>query len=668
MRPTRAFALLLAAVVAPAAGDGRLETLFSHAAEVTVEGEGLAALSLPLDVISSCRPDLSDVRLVDGEGREVPYLVDSGVAPERSLERLERLQLEVLEVARSTETSDTAPHVRRETLRLRIPDEARSGAWELVLETGSAAFVRRVEVSELPSDDREPRSSAGSVFRLPASGLENLSVALGPLEGEKLLVDISGQEEFWLSPTPVLLRSTELAGRARLRAPLAILERSEHDGRTRLILERPRGLVADRLVVETSTATFRRAVQVHDEGPGGEGRIGSGEWIRVEAFSPAEQLEVDLARAAGDRLRVEIENGDSPPLEGLTIHAEVRQPALVFSAAAGAERLLFGGGRAHRPAYDLARLSPRLPAGGSEADLALRLRDRERLATVALGPLAPNPDFDPQPALAFAMAPGARLDPAGYSHRQVIDAEPSAEGLNRVALDVALLAHARTDLADLRVVDAFGLQRPFLLERPGTLERWSLGPEDRVTEGGSTSYELTLPVRPLPVEGLTLSTPEPFFDRDYKVFGAVDEDEEVVATGRLARQLGDVAPVTVPLPARRWASLRLEVEDGDNPPLALEQVEGSARLPALYFPAPPGRYHLLAGQADSAAPRYELERVREVVLAVSAGSAESAAVEPNPDYSPKRWGSGDFAQTALLWAAIAAAVLSLAWMTVRLSR
>lgn len=72
--------------------------------------------------------------------------------------------------------------------------------------------------------------------------------------------------------------------------------------------------------------------------------------------------------------------------------------------------------------------------------------------------------------------------------------------------------------------------------------------------------------------------------------------------------------------------------------------------------APEGGYSLLLGNPDVPAPRYELERVRDVVLAASNNAAEAGPLEANPEYSLRaRLGGEDGAsgllQTGLVWGA-----------------
>jgi hypothetical protein len=95
--------------------------------------------------------------------------------------------------------------------------------------------------------------------------------------------------------------------------------------------------------------------------------------------------------------------------------------------------------------------------------------------------------------------------------------------------------------------------------------------------------------------------------------------------------------------------------------------------PELLLVAPAGQYTLLLGDPNVAAPRYELERVRDAILSVSSGSASRGTLSTNPDYSVRaRLSQGerveDALPTVILWIVLILAVAFLAVVTLRLAR
>ena len=226
------------------------------------------------------------------------------------------------------------------------------------------------------------------------------------------------------------------------------------------------------------------------------------------------------------------------------------------------------------------------------------------------------------------------------------------------------------DLSDLRIVDDASHQWPYLIERGAATDLLPLAVEGPEVKEGISRYRLRPPVSPLRLDRILLDTGSGFFDRPYRVEAGLAEGEtKTLARGRLIRAIGDPRPVSIEFPSSRLASLDLLVEDGDDVPLDFRSVRARVLRPELYLTAPAGRYALLMGAPGQSAPRYELERVRDVVLAVKAAPIETSRLEPNGDYSLKARLKGQgLQQTVLMWAALIAAVVILAFMTLRLAR
>jgi hypothetical protein len=115
------------------------------------------------------------------------------------------------------------------------------------------------------------------------------------------------------------------------------------------------------------------------------------------------------------------------------------------------------------------------------------------------------------------------------------------------------------------------------------------------------------------------------------------------------------------------------VDDGDESSLSWRAVRARAVEPELFLVAPAGAYTLLIGNPDAAPPRYELERVRDVVLAVRGGTAAAEPLEANPRYSlGAHLASGDRLAGLLprlaLWTVLLAAVVVLGIVTLRTAR
>jgi hypothetical protein len=659
-----------------------LRRLFPQEAPVLIAGGGLSRLVLPPAILAACRPDLSDLRLFDAHDKEVPFLVDAGAGKPAGVEIIQRFEARVLDAARAEIRRQSVPPLRRETLEIGVPAaEPQTGNWVLVVEPRQGEFVARVNVEGLGAAGGAVRLvQDGSVFRLAgARAAEKLRLPLPPFRGPRLRVVFETEHPFWLEPALRLESARAIERGGKIDVPLDVLSVHSADGRTVIDLARPRGVVPDLLRIETGTRTFDRRVEVRDDGPAGSGTIlGSGTVFRVEALVPVGEQEVVLRSARGDRLRVEIDDGDSPALERLAFAAVIRQPSLIFStdaAPAGQEfgSLRFGGGRAHAPRYDLAGLLP-APAAtvtGKRAVAAALLYDPAAVHAARLGDARPNPAYDGAPALAFAMRPGAVVDRRLFSHLRSLTVPSTAEGLSRLRIEPADLAVLNDDLSDLRVTDDTSRQWPYLLERDAATDLVPLEVEGPKSRDRTSRYTLRLPVSPMRFDRLILDTGAGFFDRGFSLEAksADKKEDQIILRGRLTRPVDDPRPVNLAVPAVRLASIDLVVEDGDDAPLEFRSARARVVLPEVYLTAPEGRYALLLGAPDQDPPRYELERVRDVVLAVKAAPIAAGALETNRDYSlhARLQGQG-YRQTALLWIALSAAVLVLVILTLRLAR
>ncbi len=571
-----ALLLVAAAAVAqreaPAAGGSAaggapaVASLFPHRAPLAAPAGRLVRLALPPAVLAACRRDLSDLRIVDAGGAEVPFLLHRGPGAAERLEVIASARPRLLDARRRARARKGLPPVRWESYELSAPTAPpEAQRWDLVLVTGRSRFVRALRVEAGGKTVAE-----GSVFRLAGPGRENLRLALPALSGDRLRVVLEGEDGELLEPSFRYERVRVIAGEEGARVPLAVVERHGAEGRTTVELERPGSLVPDRLVLATDTPAFDRRVEVWDEGPGAAREpLAEGSIYRLPGPPRVEGLEVPLRPARGDRLRVVIDDGDSPPLATLEVRAAVPRPTLLFALPAGAgpapsraegdttATLLFGGGRALRPSYDLEalRAEPGRPVTGDRAEILERLADPAALPEARLGEASDNPTYDPAPALAFAMHPGAPVEAGLYRWRRHLEAEPSPEGLVRLRLDLDDLARARRDLADLRISDETSHQWAYLVEEAAAREARDLEVGAVETRDGRSRYPLTPSAAPVTLDGVSLEVGAPFFDRAYTLEGLRDGEPIPLASGRLVRRAGDPRPLAVAFPPARVEGL-----------------------------------------------------------------------------------------------------------------
>jgi hypothetical protein len=158
---------------------------------------------------------------------------------------------------------------------------------------------------------------------------------------------------------------------------------------------------------------------------------------------------------------------------------------------------------------------------------------------------------------------------------------------------------------------------------PGPILRASVPLTRRQSEPGRSRFRLTLPAARLPIVALELTVAGGNLLRDARVLEASLVGQEaqprMLGQARLTRVVRDQVaadalriPITQPIEPQ----LDLVVDDGDNPPLALESVTAVfAELPWIYFDATPSAVAARYGDPRLTAPRYDLEAARMTIPA-----------------------------------------------------
>jgi len=659
--PFLSFLLALGLATSASAQDRDDPTpLLRSEADVHVDTPGLHRIPLSADVLSGAAAGLSDVRILDAAGDEVPWLLAGAVAPRPGTEAI---PLTPVEATRDRRRRVYDRYGRYETFVLDLPAAPVGIAgWDLEIETPEGTFSRRYRVYALEAGSRGRELGRGTLFRFAAPLREKRRIALGA-EATRVVVAIDGDDYTWLSPTFSAVAARPSAEVPSLAMPLNVVSRRSEGGITTLRVARPRGVIPSAVRVETSSTTFHRRLEILDVGFGSaERRVGGTTAYRIAEPVGAEHLEVPLSPTRGDTLEIRITDQDAPPLDDVAIVAIVRQPVLVADLP-GPVALRFGGGRLRAPRYDLSALrSGELGRRLVEADLPL----------ASVSATRPNPAFDAAPALAWAMRAGAPVDLYRYRYARAVFLDPSEEGLSRIRLSAADLAVLTESLSDLRIADLEGRQWPFVAEADAGIEEVRLVAEAESARGGS-AYAVRFEAGPTPIRHLVVRSAAPFVDRDYVLYGGVgDGPERVLAQGRLSRR-PDVHDSRDPHGGLRIATgdarvdhLRLVVLDGADAPLESVGLVAEVPVADVYVAAPAGDYQLLLGADGVAAPRYEIQRARDLILSVSPADAHPRLLLTNPAFVPPR--TPLHVQDWILWAVLLLSVLVLSLLTIRALR
>ena len=674
-RRSRRFALavcssavaLAALAQGPELDEQRSAWSFRRSVGVTRTSGSLAAFGLPPEVLARCQPGARDVRIVEPEGREVAYLIDRSVARETE-SRFGGVLVDARRELRgqSAWTADLGRMATFDRLTLAIPAQDFSKAV-------------RVEVSPDRARWREALRDA-SVFDRPWRGgrIHHTSLALAaPVEARYVRVTTSDSRSRPIDVTGLEAIASRLREEGTWWRDATLVPLEGEPGRSRYRIEGVAGMPFEKLRIETEDAFFSRRVTVSEarSQPGRDDPLplGSADVYRVrvdDALLAGESLEIPLRAPGVGELVLEIDEADSPPLRRLRIRVGAVTTRLVFAPAA-AEATLYYGNPVTRPArYDLERERARI-ANAAEVAEAL------------LGPEQPNPRFRAPAPLAFAPLRGAILETRRWTLERPFEV-PERDDLYSLALSASDLAVLRPDLADLRLVDAQDVQLPFVLDREASLERVVMEHSvERLAAGGEgrgaiSRHDLALPETfakgaRLPVLALELQVSDRFFTRPARLLDPLADQAHgpsLLAAATLARsgrEEGPSRPLELGLGSRRVSELRLEIEEGDNAPLNLEVVRALVPVPRLAFKAGPGRYRLLLGNEDAAAPRYDIAALRQEFLTYAALPLAASPLDKNPGH--RRRLSEHFrgaSPTLLLWGTLGFAVVALLLLTARI--
>ena len=604
-----------------------------------VERAGLHKLALPPSTLGLARPGLEDLRLLDPAGREVPFAFTSPAPAVPAATRAPasfRVSLSDSATQLLLETGTTTPLAA------------------LTLTTPAPSFLKAVRLEISPDGERwETLAERTALFR--QFGAEQLRLDLPRRAASHLRITIDDTRS---RPVPFTGATLHLVGAATppevtLPIPVRVLRREEFAGESVLTLDLggahvPLATVAFATAEPLFARTITFAVRELRDDTAVERTLGTGSIWRVAAdgLPATARLEVPVAFTAPSReLLVHIANGDSPPLALESVTARQRPRWLVFLAATpGAYTFLAGHPQIAAPRYDL-------------ATLAGALRDAPP-TDLAPGAPEPNPAYRAPEALADTPLRGGALDVAPWAYRKTVLL--AAAGVQQLELDLDVLARAQPGLADLRLVRD-GTQVPYLLERPA-LTRWAVvtvAPADDPQRPRFSRWELRLPRAGLPFTRLTLASPTVLFQRHLRLFekradARGETAEHTLAEADWSKTPGDARALTVAFAAApATATLFLETDNGDNPPLALASARAAFPVVRLLFKPEPGEAPLALcyGNRTAAAPRYDLALVAGRILAAEKSAAmlgpeeNSAAAPPAIDWfaglrgGPLFWGA-----------------------------
>lgn len=179
-------------------------------------------------------------------------------------------------------------------------------------------------------------------------------------------------------------------------------------------------------------------------------------------------------------------------------------------------------------------------------------------------------------------------------------------------------------------------------------------------------WKLALPQANLPVTRLTLQSSSALFERRVRLVQRSRDARGEFREGTLAEtvwrhQPGGSAPARLDLPLSGRvleSAVFVEIENGDNQPIALTGAEFATPVVRLFFKTGDSAPITLAyANKTAAAPRYDLRLVAPQVLAAPKTTAILEASAPGPAPTDSSAGESGGPGRYVFWAALAVVVV-----------
>jgi len=329
----------LAAGAQPVAAAGFDSAEFRYQRPLVAEGDEPVLVEPDGALFEHSAPGFADLRITDARGREVPWRLRPGGRNRGA---------ESVRVINSGRQGRFAVALLDLGQRRKVRDRVE-------LDVAGRDFVGRAAV--LGADDR-----GGPFTRLSTTGIydvrgarsaQSATAVFPPSDFRYLLVRATGVTR---------IAGAKVSGaRERLRLVRRVVRsvsRREEGTRTIVTLDLGfRDVPVDELRVGAATPRYERPVTVF--GSNRRGRFVPLSAARVFRFPGSTSPPIDT-RAHHRYVRVEIENGDDPPLRGIEVSAWSRSRALLIDGGGSYPYTVhYGNPIARPPSYDFARLPAR---------------------------------------------------------------------------------------------------------------------------------------------------------------------------------------------------------------------------------------------------------------------------------------------------------------------
>ena len=350
-----------------------------------VTSPGLYRVEIDPPLYAATMSSLGDLRIAGPGADEIPYFIRAITSPQRLVSH----DATVVDAATLPDGSTRA-----------VLDLGETGLKhsEIDLQIEGSDFLRRTRIESSPDEIAYAKLAEGAlVYRVNSGGASGGGTTLHyPVSDARYLrvTLLAGADQQPLKITAAHLAYTTKETTPPMRTldeHVIPQERKPGVPESRFVIDLGQeGLPIESVRLEISTALFERHATVKSSRDQKEWEpLGAGLLYRAPG---AEGTSIHFYPCTARYLRIEVSDGDNPPLQIVGGHASYRPQELVFSAAAsGPHMLLVGAPTVGTPTYDLAAIVTR-----SGESLGITL--------AALGVLGNNPSYQP-PAVAKAPPP-----------------------------------------------------------------------------------------------------------------------------------------------------------------------------------------------------------------------------------------------------------------------
>lgn len=172
---------------------------------------------------------------------------------------------------------------------------------------------------------------------------------------------------------------------------------------------------------------------------------------------------------------------------------------------------------------------------------------------------------------------------------------------------------------------------------------WAPAALQRHEEGKTSVWDVDMGFENVPVSNIEFTTPEKNFQRHAAVTVSGKDLNGITAKrivgsallNRMTLQSARGENIAIELPPLSSRRFRIEIDNGDNPPLKIDKIIVHGPAAMLFFPVDkPWPYRLLAGNAKASAPNYDLAASSKYLNLEKAPRTRfiDAAMTPNQSY------------------------------------